>query len=76
MVTPGALDVGDWVLVQHENPPTLESKWFGPYQIIEKKVLGTYRPMDPDGRELHNPHTVGTLEAPIRQNIFIRRGVL
>src|SRR6266496_4722974 len=37
------LDEGQWVLVRHESPHKLESKWFGPYQIIEKKLLGTYR---------------------------------
>ena len=37
------LEVGQWVLVRHENPQKLESKWFGPYQIMEKMMLGTYR---------------------------------
>src|SRR5216117_4362481 len=27
-------------------------KWFGPYQIVERKLLGTYRLQDPNGREL------------------------
>jgi len=46
------LDVGQWVLVRHENPQKFESKWFGPYQIIEKMLLGTYRLQDPNAREL------------------------
>ena len=46
------LDVGEWVLVRHENPQKFESKWFGPYQIMEKMMLGTYRLQDPNGREL------------------------
>src|SRR5579871_4231334 len=53
VVTPHTLDVGDWVLIRHENLQKLESKWFGPYQIVEKKLLGTYRLMDPNGHELH-----------------------
>ena len=46
------LAVGEWVLVRHENPQKFESKWFGPYQIMEKMMLGTYRLQDPNGREL------------------------
>src|SRR4030095_6043151 len=29
-----------------------ESKWFEPYQIVQKMLLGTYRLQDPNGREL------------------------
>jgi hypothetical protein len=46
------LEVGEWVLVRHEKPQKLESKWFGPYQIVQKMLLGTYRLQDPNGREL------------------------
>jgi hypothetical protein len=46
------LDTGEWVLVRNENPLKFEAKWFGPYQIVEKKLLGTYRLQDPNGREL------------------------
>jgi hypothetical protein len=46
------LDVGQWVLVRHENPQKFESKWYGPYQIIEKMLLGTYRLQSPTGKEL------------------------
>ena len=46
------LDEGEWVLVRHENPQKFEAKWFGPYQIIEKMLLGTYRLQDPNGHEL------------------------
>ena len=51
-VTPHTLEVGDWVLVRHETPQKFESKWFGPYQIVQKMLLGTYRLQDPNGREL------------------------
>ena len=44
--------VGQWVLVRHDNAQKFESKWFGPYQVVEKMLLGTYRLHDPDGREL------------------------
>jgi len=40
------------VLVRHENPQKFEPKWYGPYQIIEKAALGTYRLQDPNGVEL------------------------
>ena len=43
LVKPHTLEEGEWVLVRHERPLKFESKWFGPYQIIEKKLLGTYR---------------------------------
>jgi hypothetical protein len=52
LVKPHDLDEGQWVLVRHENPKKFESKWFGPYQIIEKMPLGTYRLQDPKGTEL------------------------
>ena len=52
LVRPHDLDAGQWVLVKHENPQKFESKWFGPYQIVEKMILGTYRLQDPNGREL------------------------
>ena len=41
VVTPHTLEVGDWVLVRHETPQKFESKWFGPYQIVQKMLLGT-----------------------------------
>ena len=52
LVTPHALEVGEWVLVRHENPQKFESKWFGPYQIVDRMMLGTYRLQDPNGKEL------------------------
>jgi len=52
LVTPHHLDVGEWVLVRHETPSKFEPKWYGPYQIIEKSILGTYRLQDPNGTEL------------------------
>jgi hypothetical protein len=52
-VTPHALEEGDWVLVRHERPQKFECKWFGPYQVVQKMMLGTYRLQDPNGKELH-----------------------
>jgi len=52
LVIPHHLDVGDWVLVRHETPNKFEPKWYGPYQIVEKMLLGTYRLQDPNGTEL------------------------
>ena len=47
-----SLQEGDWVLVRHENPQKLESKWFGPYQVVQRMLLGTYQLQSPNGREL------------------------
>ena len=52
MVKPHQLEEGEWVLVRHENPQKFEAKWFGPYQVVQKMLLGTYRLTDPNGREL------------------------
>jgi hypothetical protein len=49
LTTPHNLEAGDWVLVRHEKPHKFESKWFGPYQIIQKILLGTYRLQDLSG---------------------------
>ena len=46
------LEEGEWVLVRHENPQKFEAKWFGPYQVVQRMLLGTYRLQDPSGREL------------------------
>lgn len=45
---------GDWVLVRHESPQKFESRWFGPYQVLERQPLGTYRLIDPQDRPLKN----------------------
>ena len=45
---------GDWVLVRHESPQKFESRWFGPYQILERQPLGTYKLIDPQDRPLKN----------------------
>ena len=69
-----ALDEGQWVLVRHESPHKLESKWFGPYQIIEKKLLGTYRLQDPNGKELAAlVHGNRLIQANIRTTDELRR---
>jgi len=52
LVTPHKLDEGQWVLVRHEKPQKFEAKWFGPYQVVQRMLLGTYRLQDPNGREL------------------------
>jgi hypothetical protein len=52
LVTPHKLDEGQWVLVHHEKPQKFEAKWFGPYQVAQRMLLGTYRLQDPNGREL------------------------
>jgi hypothetical protein len=40
-VNPRKLEEGKWVLVRHENPQKFEVKWFGPYQVVQKMLLGT-----------------------------------
>jgi hypothetical protein len=35
-----------------KNPPKFEFKWFEPYQVVEKMMLGMYRLQDPSGKEL------------------------
>jgi len=52
LVQPHKFQEGQWVLVRHENPQKFESKWFGPYQVVQRKLLGTYHLHDPNGREL------------------------
>ncbi len=39
-------------MVRHENPQKFEAKWFGPYQVVQKMLLGMYRLQDSNGREL------------------------
>ena len=43
LTKPHRLEEGQWVLVRHENPQKFEAKWFGPYQVVQKMLLGTYR---------------------------------
>ena len=52
LVQPHKFTEGQWVLVRHENPQKFESKWFGPYQVVQAMLLGTYRLHDPNGKEL------------------------
>ena len=49
LVIPHELEEGQWVLVRHENPQKFEAKWFGPYQVVQRMLLGTYRLVDPNG---------------------------
>lgn len=46
------LEIGEWVLVQHQNPQKFKAKWFGPYQIMDKQALGTYGLASIDGHKL------------------------
>ena len=52
LVIPHEIEEGQWVLVRHENPQKFEAKWFRPYQVVQRMLLGTYRLVDPNGREL------------------------
>ena len=62
------------MLVRHESPRKFESKWFGAYQIIEKKLLGTYRLQDPNGKELAAlVHGNRLIQANIRTTDELRR---
>jgi hypothetical protein len=40
---------GDWVLVRTENRQKFKGRWFGPYQVLDASILGTYRLQDPSG---------------------------
>src|SRR5947207_3266363 len=35
LVQPHKFQEGQWVLVRHDNAQKFESKWFGPYQVLE-----------------------------------------
>jgi hypothetical protein len=52
LVRPHQFTEGEWVLVRHEGRKKFETKWFGPYQIIECMMLGTYKLQSPAGAEL------------------------
>ena len=74
IVTPHSLEEGDWVLVRHERPQKFETKWFGPYQIVQRMLLGTYRLHDPDGRELQAlVHGNRLIKANIRTTDELRK---
>jgi hypothetical protein len=51
-------DVGfqedQWVLVRAESRNKFEGRWFGPYRIDKKMLLGTYRLADPEGNVVKN----------------------
>jgi hypothetical protein len=40
---------GQWVLVRAEARNKFEGRWYGPYRIDRKMLLGTYRLTDPQG---------------------------
>jgi len=52
LVEPHKFQEGQWVLVHHENPQKFKSKWFGPYQVKQKMLLGIYHLHNPNGKEL------------------------
>jgi hypothetical protein len=52
LVRPHQFTEGEWVLVRHENRKKFEVKWFGPYQITECMMLGTYQLQTPGGLAL------------------------
>ena len=67
LIQPHKFQEGQWVLARHENPLKFESKWFGPYQVVQKMLLGTYRLQDPNGREFAAlAHGNRLIEATIR----------
>ena len=69
-----SLQEGDWVLVRHEKPQKLESKWFGPYQIVQRMLLGTYKLQNPNGQELQAlVHGNRLVQAYIRTTDELRR---
>jgi hypothetical protein len=74
IVTPHTLDEGEWVLVRQEGYNKFESTWFGPYQIIQKMLLGTYRLQDPNGKEFgHLIHGNRLIKAHIRTTDELRK---
>jgi hypothetical protein len=57
-------DVSNLVLLQSprtESTGKLESKWVGPYVIIEKTRPGAYRLVDPQGPKLGHSWNAGNL---------------
>jgi transposase InsO family protein len=54
LVTKTSFQKGAWVLVRNENGKKFESKWFGPYRVLESHPLGTYALEEPNGRVLRN----------------------
>jgi hypothetical protein len=45
---------GEWVLVRAESRNKFEGRWFGPYKIVKKMMLGTYLLSDPEGNVVAN----------------------
>jgi len=73
-VRPHEFTEGEWVLVRHENRKKFETRWFGPYQIIQCMMLGTYRLQGPDGAELkHLVHGNRLARAAIRDTDQLRK---
>jgi hypothetical protein len=57
-------DIGNLVLLRSprtESSDKLNSKWEGPYVIIEKTRLGTYHLVDPQGLKLEHSRNADNL---------------
>ena len=52
LVTKTSFQPGDWVLIRNESGKKFESKWFGPYKVIQSHPLGTYALSEPNGHVL------------------------
>jgi hypothetical protein len=60
-------NVGDLVLLQSpriESSSKLESKWVGPYTVVEKLRLGAYHLSDPQGKMLEHSWNADSLRHP------------
>jgi hypothetical protein len=52
VVTKTSFQPNDWVLLRNESGKKFESKWFGPYKVIQSHPLGTYALAEPNGHVL------------------------
>jgi hypothetical protein len=73
-LVPHMLDKGDWVLVRQEGHNNFKSTWFGPYQIFQKVLLGTYHLQDPNGKEFgYLIHGNRLIKANVRSTNELRK---
>ena len=49
LVTRTSFQPNDWVLIRNETGKKFESKWFGPYRVLQSHPLGTYALAEPNG---------------------------
>jgi transposase InsO family protein len=52
LVTKKSFQPNDWVLIRNESGKKFESKWFGPYRVLQSHPLGTYALSEPNGHVL------------------------